>query len=298
MIGYIIAISSYFLMAIANVIDKLLISDKVFKPKRYVFFMGILSSLFLLLIPLGLFKEITLNGFLWGFSAGVIRMFALWIFFTLLQKGDISKVFTTIGGMIPLFTLLLTFFFFGLNLTPIFFLAFFFLVLGSLVASFNKGGKISMKQILMSSLSAFLFSSYFIFIKNSFLQADFWSSIIALTFGTVFFSLCLFLFDKKLRKSIFKKDSFKENKKIGLLFLFGQFLGASAGTLQNFSINIVSSKNISLINALEGSKFAFIFIMAFFLSSKFPKIFKKENTFQKIISIIIISIGMYFIFKI
>jgi len=61
---------------------------------------------------------------------------------------------------------------------------------------------------------------------------------------------------------------------------------------------LVPAENISLINALEGSKFAFIFIMAFFLSFKFPKTFNRKNIPQKIISIIIIAIGMYFILKI
>jgi drug/metabolite transporter (DMT)-like permease len=83
-----------------------------------------------------------------------------------------------------------------------------------------------------------------------------------------------------------------------LLFLFGQLLGAGAGILQNLSINIVPAKNIALINALEGSKYAFIFIIAFLLSSRLPKIFSRKNIFQKIISIIIIIAGMYFVFKI
>jgi drug/metabolite transporter (DMT)-like permease len=298
MMGYIIAISSYFLMAIANVIDKFLISDEDLKPKKYVFLIGFFSSLFLLLIPLGLFKGITLDGFLWGFSGGIARMFALWIFFILLEKGDISKVYTTIGGLIPLFSLLLTFIFFGFNLTPIFFLAFSFLILGTLVASFNRKGRISKKQIIMSVLTAFLFSSSFVFMKNSFLVTSFWSSIISLTFGTFIFSLLLFAFSKDLRKDVFQKKSLESNKKLGLLFLLGQFLGAGAGTLQNYSISLVSPKNISLVNALEGSKFVFIFIIAFFLSSKFPKIFNRKNAFQKIISIIIIVLGMYFVFKI
>jgi hypothetical protein len=60
---------------------------------------------------------------------------------------------------------------------------------------------------------------------------------------------------------------------------------------------MVPAKNIALVNALEGSKYAFIFIMALLLSTKFPKIFRRENSLQKIVSIIIIIIGMYFVFK-
>jgi drug/metabolite transporter (DMT)-like permease len=86
-------------------------------------------------------------------------------------------------------------------------------------------------------------------------------------------------------------------KKVGLLFLVGQLLGAGAGILQNLSIHMVPAKNIALVNALEGSKYAFIFIMALLLSTKFPKIFRRENSLQKIVSIIIIIIGMYFVFK-
>jgi drug/metabolite transporter (DMT)-like permease len=297
MIGYVIAILSYFLMAVVTVIDKFLMSGKVSDPKKYVFFIGVLTSLLFLLIPFGFFQGITLGSFLWGFFGGITRLLATWVLFILLQKGDASKVSTTIGGMVPLFSLGLTFVFFGVNLTPMFFLAFFLLVAGSLIASFNKNGKISGKQIYMSAISAGLFSASFIFLKQSFLDANFWASLIAFAFGTAFFSLSMFLLNRKFRKSLFEKESAEVYKKVGLLFLVGQFLGAGAGILQNLSVDMVPAENIALVNALEGSKYAFIFVMAFLLSFRLPKVFDRKNTFQKVISIIVITIGMYFVFK-
>lgn len=298
--GYIVAISSYFFMAIANVIDKFLISGEDLKPKKYVFLVGILSSLFLLIIPFGFFSGVTLNGFIWGVLAGITRMLALWILYVLIQDGDVSKVHTTMGGLTPLFSLLLTFVFFEAKLSLIFFLAFFLLIVGSLISSFDKKGKISKKQILMATFSSFLFSISFIFTKKAFLAADFWSSMISLVIGMIIFSLILFLFSGDLRKDILTKKVIKKSnvKKVGILFIAGMIIGSGASILQNLAIDLVPSENISLINALEGSRFAFVLMISFFLSFKFSKIFNRENLFQKLISIIIILLGMYFVFKI
>ena len=105
----------------------------------------------------------------------------------------------------------------------------------------------------------------------------------------------LFLFSPVVRADVFqKKPTFK--KKTGLIFIANQGVGISASLLQNFAIAMAPIGHLAFINALEGTRYIFLFGLSILLSVKFPKIaeekLSKQNLIQKTIAILIIISGL------
>jgi len=71
-----------------------------------------------------------------------------------------------------------------------------------------------------------------------------------------------------------------------------------AGLFQNYAIAIGS---VTMVNALQGTQYAFLLILTILLSVRFPKILKEDVSESKIVlkiaSLILISIGLFFLVK-
>ena len=84
--------------------------------------------------------------------------------------------------------------------------------------------------------------------------------------------------------------------KTTVIFLANQAAGGGAAILQNFAIFLAPLAYISLVHALNGAQYVFLFIFATLASLKFPKMLKeeisKEIIFQKICAILLIAGGL------
>ena len=110
-----------------------------------------------------------------------------------------------------------------------------------------------------------------------------------------FLGALFFIISKEVREEVFKKREILE-RKTATIFLFNQVIGASAFVLQNFAVALVPFSFLAFINALEGTKYAFLLIFSLFLSFKFPQILKekisKKILIQKILAILLIGAGL------
>ena len=173
-------------------------------------------------------------------------------------------------------------------------LAFILLFVGSVVISIEKNIKITGNYLKITIFSSAMFSLDYIFSKFVFLNQPFIQGIIWIRLFIFLFVLIL-LFKKDSRKEIFSKKMIL-NKKTQTFFLCAQVCGGAAIFLQSFAISLVPIAFLAIANSLRGIQYVFLFLITLFISLFFPKILKEELSekiiLQKIISIIIIAIGL------
>ncbi len=291
-----IALSSYLILAVVYLIDKYLLMGSIPNPKVYAFYSGVWGLLILVLIPFVGFYIPQPSQIILSFLAGIFFIYGLFWFYKALQLFEPSRIIPTVGGMLPLFTAGLVYVVSRGKETLSWpdFLAFILLILGSVLITYEKSKKISLKSLQVSVIAAILFAFYFVLAKYIYLQQPFWSGYIWIRIGAFFTALYFLLFSTNVKEEIFKKGRIIP-KSAGLYF-FNQGLGAGANILQNWAVALAPLVFIATINALQGTQYAFLLVFTVFLSLKFPKILKeeisKEILIQKIIAILLIGGGL------
>ena len=293
-----IVISAHFLYAGVFIIDKYLLKRGFPNPLSYAFYTGILSVFVIVLAPFG-FSVPSTSQIILGLATGIVWLLATVIFFTALYRGEASRVVPTVGGLIPLFTLGLSFVFLSERLSSKELIAFCLLVGGGIMLSllvtktgvFSNKHEIHLTKAFIPALAAALvFAVYFVMTKSVFLNQNLISGMIWIRLGAVLGALFL-LIPSSFRKMIFKTRGTLKVKALGL-FLTSRGMGAVAGFLIYWAIFLGS---VTLVNALQGVQYLFLLLLAFFLFRKIPSLkehFEKRVLIQKIIAIILICSGL------
>lgn len=312
----IVAIFAYFILAVVFLVDKYLLVGAIPNPKVYVFYVGILGILVLVLIPFVGFYLPEKSQIILGLLAGAVFIYGLFWFYKTLQIFEPSRVVPAVGGLTPLFVFGLIYFF-TLGQGVLSFrelMAFILLVLGSVLINLKKERLIGLKSLKFSALTAFLLALSFVLIKYVYLAQSFWNGFIWRSLGGFLMAICFFIFFPEIRKEIFKKftpyrpaesgtGARRERfpKKTAVIFLSNQAAGAGAAILQNWAIALVPLIYLPLINALQGSQYAFLFVFAIILSFTQPFLaeraglkeeISREIILQKIIAISLIGGGL------
>ena len=199
------------------------------------------------------------------------------------------------GGLVPFFTLILAYAILGERLSQHQLLAFVFLVTGAVLISLKKKhGEWQALAMQNAIISSFLFAASLTLVKYIFLQSNFGSGLIWTRLG-FFLMSASFLISRRSRNYIFNapKETSTGNK---FVYLGARVSGFAAGFLQNYAIAIGS---VTLVNALQGTQYAFLLVLAIILSIRFPQILKEDvssgKIILKVISIILIGAGLYFL---
>src|SRR3989338_6097283 len=98
-----LAVVAYALNAVAFIIDKHLLSAPILRPISYSFWVGILSSVAILLLPFGVYW-VDLYYFLIALASGASFFFALIFLYKAIKKTDISVASTRVGVLGVMFT--------------------------------------------------------------------------------------------------------------------------------------------------------------------------------------------------
>ncbi len=290
-------ILAYFILAIVFLMDKYLLSTLIPNPKLYAFYTGFLGILIFIVAPFVNFYVPPLPQLILALLAGMVAIFALFWFYKTLQLFETSRVVPAIGGILPLFTLLIIFIFSGgkETLKALEIPAFIMLLLGSILITYDKSVKISLSSFKPSTITAFFFALAFALTKYVYLNQPFWNGLIWMGAGGFLTALYFFVSSREIKEEIFKKQITFRTKTL-FTFLLSKTMGVGASFLQNWAIFLVPVAGVAIINALQGVQYAFLLILTVFLSMKFPEIFKekitKEIIFQKIIAILFIGLGL------
>jgi drug/metabolite transporter (DMT)-like permease len=287
-----LAIISYFANAVNAVIDKFLLGKSIPSPIAYTFYVGILSIFVLVLVPFGL-EWPGLIQTLVALSVGFVFLISLYAFYVALKENDASHVIPVIGGTTPVVVAILSYLFLGERLENNQLIAFFFLVLGSVLISIklNNQGRYSAEGLKISFLAAVLLGIFYIMAKYVFSNQPFISGFIWTRLGS-FLAALLLLISAGNRKIIFAHNK-NLRFRSGGLFVFNKALAGGAFVLLNYAVFLGSA---TLINAIQGTQFAFLLILTVVISRYYPKVLEEKITrttlIQKISAIIIIGTGL------
>ena len=303
-----IAVAAYLILAIVNLADKFLLEKVVPSAKTYTFLVGILGLAVIVIAPWFLeWPGVYL--FLGNLIIGALFPGALLLLYRALKIGDASKVIPLIGGVVPIFTILLAFIFLGERFSSTQWLAIILLLLGTVMLAWLPAGHSLWSKVLIwcglkqkknkiAVLTAIgagvIFAAFFVGTKYLYGQQPFLSSFIWIRMGT--FLACLFLLvPKNIRTEIFKGLK-KLKGKHSILFFSNQGIAAVGFLLQNYAIFLGS---VAIVNALQGVQYAFLLVLAGLISVFFPKLLKESVSkmiiIQKIVAVVLISLGLYFI---
>ncbi len=294
-----IGLIAYFLNAISFVVSKVMLRDLIPDPWVYTFFVNILGALTIVLLPFSFFAP-SIVVVLAALASGVTYVYALLILYKLLAREEASQVVPLTGGMTPIFVFLMAFFALGefLNFDQI--IGFILIVVGGFIVSHEESVKerlahMGVKLFWGSVLSAVLFAASQVLMKFVFNNDTFVNGFMWRGFGAVLGAAFL-LFPRRPRKAIV--GSLKpSNMKTGFIFIAGQIAALLSFILVNYAFSLGP---VSLVNALSGIQYAFLFGFVVFLSKKFPRLLKEPLkpgiVRQKVLSIILITAGVAVLF--
>jgi len=298
-----IIVIGYFLNAVAAVVDKFLISKKIPNPAVYTFYITLLGLAGLVLIPWG-FNWLGWQLFLIAIIAGLTFTLALLHLFKGLSLGEASRITPFIGGLSPVFVFIFSFFFLQEKLAQNQIVALLLIILGTIFISYGRGISVNpAKAYWFAFFSALMFGLSYTLIKYIFNSASFVNGFIWIRLTTFLGGLIL-LFWQKNRRAIFgEKDGSDKNgaggadggiKKSWPLFLFGQVVGSVSFILINYAISLTS---VTLVNALQGLQYIFLFAIALILYNWRPYLLEEKMRgrvlVQKFLAIIFIGLGLY-----
>lgn len=290
-----IALTAHLLFALVFIIDKFILSKTVLEPTVYAFYVGLLGITALALFPFG-FGLLPLNQILISFLAGSLFVLAILFFYQAIQLSEISQIAPVVGGAVPIFTLFFSYFLLDEHLSKDQFIAFFLLIIGSLIMFWPRREKILTeaslnKRLIFSLLAAFFFASSYTLSKFIYLEQSFINGFIWMRVGG-FLGAGLLLFYPNVRQAVFKASK-KIRFKVGGLAVVSKGISALSFVLLNYAIALGS---VTLVNALQGVQYAFLLIIAFFISKKFPQIIKEQISQSamtaKAIAIFLIGLGL------
>lgn len=290
-----IAIGSYFLSGLAATIDKVLLTRRIPNPLSYTFYVGLLSFGVLVLTPFG-FSLLSPKTTFIAIISGVSLLGALYFLYTALQRSEASRVLPIIGAASPFFILLFSRFVLGESIILGQFIALIFFIVGGILLSSKfrgRGMSYDKALILFSFTSAFFFALSFFLSKEVFKVTPFISGFIWTRLGSFFAALAMLsipIFRHHIRFS-----SKATSASSAGFFLANKGIGAAGFLLLNYAIALGP---VSLVNAMKGFEYLFVFLFVLFLTFVFPSTLKESFAIRDLAAKVggIVFIGVAFVF--
>lgn len=276
-----LAISSYFLLALVEIIDKYILSAPRIKPLAYAFSVGILGSAALIL---WLFDFSFLSPLLafYAILSGISFFIALYFFNSAMISGEVSRVASFVGGISPIFIFILSYLFLSERLHFFSIAAFLMLIIGSITLSFAKNNgeelKFSRYFFFLSFMASLFFAASYFLTKKVFLETSFINGFVWMRAGTLICALFVLLIPH-FRKSIFEGAK-GFTRKLTTLFIFNKGISAIANLLLNYSVMLGS---VAIVNALQSTIYLFVFILALLISYFRPNMIFESFTFKSLL---------------
>ena len=273
-----IALAAYLINAIVFIIDKYLLSSPIPRPFAYAFWVAILSSIAVLLLPVGVIWVSSFY-FIIALISGAAFFGGLIFLYKSVKLTDVSIAATNAGVLSAVFTYLFSF----LILKDKFIfsneIAFMLLVAGIFFL-----GKIKRNIFKYSLTTGLFFGLSLVLLKWTFNEANFINGIFWTRMGFAgagILSLMFYGARKEIAASL--KNVSKSSK---FWLVTGKIMAGAGFLLLYYSIKL---GDVSLVSALLGTQFLFVFILAVILRNKVPGI--AENLSGKILLNKLLGIG-------
>jgi drug/metabolite transporter (DMT)-like permease len=284
-------------LAVASIMNKLILTKFVHKPVIFVFYSTIFVLPFFFLLPFGIsmpgvwtdYAAFAISGF--GFA------FGLWTMYIAFEESEVSHVGPLVGVAATLFILFLSRIFLAEQLSASNLLAAVVLIIGSLLISFENSARHNgwHRGMDWAILSGFLFAVSHVAAKYIYGFYDFYSGFIWTRLPIGIFGAALLLSPSV--RVIFTKQSIHFGKAPNgnrLVLVAGNIiLGLAGAVLVQYATALGS---VSLVNALAGTQYALIIIFVALLSKFWPRVLKetyvRKEILREIAAVLIISLGL------
>lgn len=276
-------IFAYLVNAFAFVVDKYLLVSHIPRPFAYAFWVAVLSTFAVVLIPFGVVTQ-SVGYLLISLASGVTFFIALIFLYKAIKASDISVASTMSGVSTAVFSYFLAIPLLGEPTG----------VLGSasiamLIAGMLLIGKADKHIWPLAIWAGLFFGISFVFMKMSFALSDFVNGLFWTRVGFVGAAFVSLVFGP-FRRDVF--GSFRGVRiRIGAMFIGNKLLAAAGFLLLYYAIQL---GEVSIVNSLLGFQFLFVFILALLLRSKIPRIEEnvdRRHIIQKIVGIGLVASG-------
>jgi drug/metabolite transporter (DMT)-like permease len=287
-----IIISAHALYAIVYTADKFVVEKSITHPTVYAFLINIMGMGAIILWPFDL-KMLSGAEIIFALMAGVTFALGTAFLFHALHISSASRVPPLVGSTTAIFTLIIGYFFFNVQLTAGILAALILLIVGIFLIAVshnhsNSHNKLPIYILLTSILFALSTLSFEqIFATNSFIPGFIFTRI----FGGL--TALAFLMNDNVRRDI-KIELKRVRSKLQKIAPFIKLLGAVANTLNAYAISLVGA---TIVNALVGLQYIFLIPVSYFINKKMPKIYKEEfkdkhQLFILSLSVICTAVGL------
>lgn len=300
----IVASIGYFLGAVANILDKFLLSsNKISSPAVYAFYVNMLGLGALVMLPFGfyipsLYQIVisTISGLL--FSLGILALYFA------IKRSQAGRVIPVIGAVTPIGTYVFSYFLLGEVLSASQTVGTIMLIFGGLLISFDLPLRINKKKffagfyqsVLAGLLLALAYAIFkLVYAEQSFLNGFMWTRIGAFCSMGVLFAV------PSWRTAILKsfkhlKRRKRENYHTGTLFVSNKLIGGTSSILFNYAIALGS---VTLVNSMTSIQYVFVILLAFLASKRYPDIFQENLSWsdwgQRFAAMVFIAVGFVLI---
>jgi drug/metabolite transporter (DMT)-like permease len=278
-----IVVIAQIVLGTSAVFDKFLLKRKFFDPLVYTFWLGLLGIFALIILPFG-FQVLPFSVVAVALAAGVLFILAMFFLFRALDYSEVSSTLPVIGGLSPIFTLVISYFLLSSFLGFGELSAFFFLVLGGLVLFLVEKKDLRFLSFVLIIASALFFGLSNVLSKIVFNSSPFITGFVWIKIGGVIFVLSLLL-SGSFRQRIFSSSQ-QAKIKNQFLYLANRAYAGLGSILVYFAISLTHP---ALVDATQSLKYIVIFLCAW-ISLK--ERFKGKILAGKIIATFFISLGI------
>lgn len=299
---FLIALLPPIFWSLTNHIDKYLLT-KFFKGGAIGAVMIFSSSIAILLLPIiiviqpSVLQNFNLSYLLIALN-GTLYLLATLPYFYALEKDDASLT-VPLFQMIPVFSFILGYIFLKETLNSTQIIGGIIIMISSIFISLNISDikKMQMKWDVfgLMALSSILYALNFIFFKHFAVETDFLTTSFWEYIGFGLFGIFLLLFIKNFRNGFLNVLKQNKLKVLGINGL-NEVFNIIAKIAFNYATILTPVTMVWIINGLQP---VFVFIFGILLTMLLPKISKedisKKTLIQRIIAIVVITIGVYLI---
>lgn len=286
----ILAIAAQVLFAVVTFVDRHVLTHGkgMASPVAYAFYVSLLSGVVVVLVPFGVVSSPSLVLIELSLATGAAFIFSLILLYSALKESKASDVMPVVAAFSALASFVLAHLFIDENLPKMFTLSVALFIVGTfLISRFRFSARAVYLVVgagLLFGLSAFLF-------KLIFLETTFWDGFFWTRMANVIGAGLLLLWPGNIR-AIFNGAKVSSHGTKWLV-LGNKTVAGVAAAMTFFAISLGS---VSVVNAMAGLQFAFLLLIAFLFSDRFPTILKgeieKKGLLHKLWGVTIIMLGI------
>lgn len=291
-----VATAAYIANAGAALTDKFLLKRLIPHPAVYAFFVSLMGAAVIVAAPFVL-EDAPSSVMAASLFSGLAFTGALFFYYTALKHEEASRIVPLVGSMAPVAVLILARIFLGETLGIAQLVGFALVVIGTgiLAEEGDAKNRLGSRVIMLGLLAAFLFAASHVAVKYVYLIHPFGSGLVWRGFGGVAAALLLFLIPVNRRRIIAEIKN--PEVETGAVFFLGQGFAATGFLLFNYALSLGP---VSLVNALSGVQYAFLFLATIILSRVAPNIAKEPHTHHELklkgAGIAVVAVGLAVIF--